>query len=130
MAVGSYSIWTIDGAGNISYQLIAADAAEVWVETRPIDLQDSRSKKHLRRLVHDIEGAAESTSLRVKLYTKSTIDGEKTLVNDQLVSSGNPLKFRIPNCRYIVAQFFDDKIDYVWKLFGFELWGNLTSRRF
>jgi hypothetical protein len=130
MAVGSLQIWTIDGAGTISYQLIAADAAEVWIKTRPIDLQDPRTKKHLRRLIHDIEGASQATSLRAKLYTKDAIDGDETLVSNQLVSSGNPLKFRLPNCRYIVIEFYDDKVDYIWKLSGFELWGTLTSKRF
>ena len=57
MATGSLQIFIEDGVtGVITYQLIDAEAGEVWVRTRPIDLQDPKSKKHLKRLLHDIEG--------------------------------------------------------------------------
>ena len=130
MANGELQIWTEDVAGNIDYQLIAADAAAVWVKTRPIDIQDPRSKKHLRRLVHDIAGADLTTSLRVKLYSKSEIDGAETLRYSGLASTSNPLKFRFPNTAYIVIEFVDEDVDYIWSLSGFELWGSLTSKRF
>lgn len=130
MASGELQIWKIDGAGNKDYQLVAADTATVWIKSRPIDLQDARTKKHLKRLLHDIQGAEQATSLRARLYSKSSIDGPEVLRTDQLVSSGNPLKFRFPNTRYIVVEFYDDDVDFIWTLSGFELWGTLTSKRF
>ena len=130
MASGELQIYKETVAGEIDYQLIAADAAEVWVKSRPIDLQDPRVKKHLRRLVHDVKGASEATSLRVRLYTKNEIDGDETLEEDLSVSDGNPLKFRFPNSRYVVVEFYDDNVNFIWLLSGFELWGTFTSRRF
>ena len=113
MAAGELQIYKENVAGDIDYQLIAADAAEVWVKTRPIDLQDSRVKKHLRRLVHDIKGASEATSLRVKLYSKDEIDGDEVLEESLLVAGGNALKFRFPNSRYIVVEFYDDDVNFL-----------------
>jgi hypothetical protein len=130
MASGELQIWKIDGSGNVDYQLVAADSASVWVKTRPIDLQDARTKKHLRRLLHDIKGAEEAESLVVELYSKKTIDGAETLQKSLNVADSNPLKFRFPNCRYVVAKFLDDDVGYIWALSGFELWGTLTSKRF
>jgi hypothetical protein len=130
MSTGTLQIYIEDTAGNIEYQLIAADAAAVWIETRPIDIQDARAKKHLKRLLHDIEGVEFSTSLKAELYSKSKIDGERTLRMSKNVTEDNPLKFRFPNTRYVIVKFIDSKTDYIWTLTGFELWGTKTSKRF
>ncbi len=131
MADGSVTVFVTRGS-VIEYQLIAEDAASVWVETRLIDTADPKAKKHIRRIMHQINGAGagESSQLRVELHTTNNLGVTPVLKKSALVNSANPIKCRVPSARYVKIRFEDPHIDYYWEIFGFDLYGKKTSRRF
>lgn len=129
MATGSASVF-VTRAGISEYQFLSPDVAEVFVLSRPIEIVSARDKKHVRRILHKIVGAESSTYLKVELYWLNEIDDDPTLYASEYIRNGNPIKVRMPSARYVVVGFRDTRVDYSWELFGFELWGTLTSRRF
>lgn len=129
MATGSASVF-VTRAGVSEYQFLSPDVAEVFVLSRPIEIVTARDKKHVTRLLHKIAGAESATHLVVELYYLNKIDKVPTLYTSLYVKDENPLKVRMPSARYIVVGFRDTRVDYFWEIFGFELWGTITSRRF
>jgi len=129
MATGSVTI-TKTSDGVVEYFLTDPEVGSVWAITRPIDLNDPKAKKHIRRLLHQITGADQTTQLSVEFFTTNQIELEPESQGSKLVSEGNPLKKRVPSARYLIIKVIDTKVNFNWELFGFELWGTKTSRRF
>jgi hypothetical protein len=105
--------------------------AEVWVETRPLDLGSSRRDKYIDAIVLEIEGAENFVS--AQLYVKEL---DRLRDEDQVsYGPGQPLRdvdepiFLRLQSRYVQLKLVDEFPQVRWKLTGIEFYGRPMTGR-
>jgi len=99
--------------------------AEVWVETRPLDLGSSRRDKYIDAVVLEIEGADSFVSASLYVKELDRLRDEDEVSYGPAHPLGNvdePIFLRLQS-RYVQLKIVDSFPQTRWKLTGIEFYG-------
>lgn len=99
--------------------------AEVWVETRPLDLGSSRRDKYIDAVVLEIEGAESFVSASLYVKELDRLRDEDEVSYGPAHPLGNvdePIFLRLQS-RYVQLKLVDEFPQARWKLTGIEFYG-------
>ena len=128
MTTGTARIQHIDVGGTRSdvNVLTAFQGDQVYVETKPIDFGNSKTRKSLACLVFNVTGAGSLGSLECYVgYSDRLKDGPTWTGPYSLSDQDEALWLKLPESRFFYLKFQDLLPETAWKLSAIEAYGRI-----